>query len=85
MFQVFDQVAFVEVEEGLSVDKLGEVLPDESIHLIKKPSRVEDRRDFADIKIALKLLEGKKYVSKRGIFDIRKTSNKKLCSLKLRT
>jgi hypothetical protein len=53
VFQVFDQVAFVEVEEGLSVDKLGEVLPDESIHLIKKPSRVEDRRDFADIKIAL--------------------------------
>jgi hypothetical protein len=54
VFQVFDQVAFVEVEEGLGVDKLGEVLPDESIDLIKKPSRVEDRRDFADIKIALK-------------------------------
>ena len=54
MFQVFEDIAFVDVEEGLRVDELRKVLPDESVDLIQKSARVENRGDVSDVEIGLK-------------------------------
>ena len=45
---------FVELEEGLSVNELRKVLPDETIDLIEQTSRAENRCHFTDVEIRLK-------------------------------
>ena len=54
MFQVLDQVILVQLEEGLSVDKLGKVFPDESIDLIEKSARTENGPDISNVEVGLK-------------------------------
>jgi len=54
VFQVFDQVILVQLQEGLSVDKLRKVFPDESIDLIKKSTRTKNGPDIANVEVGLK-------------------------------
>ena len=53
MFQIFDEMVFIQFEKCLSVNELGEVFPDESVNLIKQSSGAEDCSNVTDIKISL--------------------------------
>ena len=54
MFQVLDEVTLLQVEEGLSMDKLRKVFPDKSIDLIEKTTGTEYGSDIANVEVCLK-------------------------------
>ena len=53
MFQIFDEMVFIQFQKCLSVNELGEIFPDESVNLIKQSSGAEHCSNVTDIKISL--------------------------------